>query len=273
MRETGMIEHPYIMEHCEEGERLVRKTRKERVVEQACWAGIQPGMRVLDVGCGAGITTSILAELTGPDGRAVGIDGSAERIENARNAYPAAEFQRQDIYSSLSDLGSFDFIWVRFFLEYHRREAQEIVRRLGELLTPQGVLCVADLDYNSMTHHPLEEDMALAIDGLIAHLEAYADWDPYLGRKLFTFFHDLGFRDINLKLEAHHLIPGAMTPTDEHNWLSKLKIAAGNSGYIFPELTGGFDEFFSRTAGLLSDPRRLTYTPLILCRGLRPTVR
>ena len=273
MRELGMVEHPYIMEHCEEGERLVRKTRKERVVEQACWAGIQPGMRILDVGCGAGITTSILAELTGPGGRVVGIDESAGRIDEAHSNYPDAEFQRHDIYSSLSGLGQFDFIWVRFFLEYHRREAQEIVRRLGELLTPEGILCVADLDYNSMTHHPLEEDLALAIEGLIAHLETRADWDPYVGRKLFTFFYDLGFRDIDLKLEAHHLISGAMNPADEHNWLSKLKIAAGNSGYTFPELTGGFDEFFGRTAKLLSNPRRLTYTPLILCRGLRPAGR
>jgi protein-L-isoaspartate(D-aspartate) O-methyltransferase len=35
---------------------------------------VRPGMRVLDVGAGSGWTTALLAHLTGPDGRVVGVE-------------------------------------------------------------------------------------------------------------------------------------------------------------------------------------------------------
>lgn len=37
-------------------------------------AGVVPGMRVLDVGCGPGAVTALLLERVGPGGRVVGID-------------------------------------------------------------------------------------------------------------------------------------------------------------------------------------------------------
>ena len=47
-------------------------------------AGLQRGMRVVDVGCGAGLVTGMLAKLVGPQGLAIGIDASPEQIEQAR---------------------------------------------------------------------------------------------------------------------------------------------------------------------------------------------
>ena len=67
----------YLMENDEEAFRLDIKTDPEAVREQALWCGIKPGLRVLDVGCGPGKTTSILREMVQPNGQAVGIDFSA----------------------------------------------------------------------------------------------------------------------------------------------------------------------------------------------------
>ena len=47
-------------------------------------AGIRPGMRVLDLGCGAGDATFVAAELAGPDGSVVGVDHSPEALARAR---------------------------------------------------------------------------------------------------------------------------------------------------------------------------------------------
>jgi ubiquinone/menaquinone biosynthesis C-methylase UbiE len=58
----------YLMENSEESVRLEMKTDTETVRRQAEWCGIKPGMRVLDVGCGPGITTSILHEMIQPGG-------------------------------------------------------------------------------------------------------------------------------------------------------------------------------------------------------------
>jgi ubiquinone/menaquinone biosynthesis C-methylase UbiE len=47
-------------------------------------AGLRPGMRVLDVGCGPGDVSFIAARLVGPTGTVVGVDASAEVIGLAR---------------------------------------------------------------------------------------------------------------------------------------------------------------------------------------------
>ena len=56
----------YIMESHREIDRLEQKTGFDSVRDQALWAGLVPGMRVADIGCGSGRTTSFLKELTGP---------------------------------------------------------------------------------------------------------------------------------------------------------------------------------------------------------------
>ncbi len=116
-----MIRRTYFPEGDQETERLEVKTDKQAVIDQALWAGLKPGMRILDVGCGPGITTSTLAQAAQPGGKAIGIDGSAERIEYAKHKYGSddVEFENRDFFSDLSDLGEFDFIWVRFVLEFY----------------------------------------------------------------------------------------------------------------------------------------------------------
>jgi ubiquinone/menaquinone biosynthesis C-methylase UbiE len=47
-------------------------------------AGLQPGARVLDVGCGMGDTTLRAARRVGPSGLALGVDASVSMLERAR---------------------------------------------------------------------------------------------------------------------------------------------------------------------------------------------
>src|SRR5215469_17478023 len=47
-------------------------------------AGLKPGMKVADFGCGVGMVSRMLAEIVGPPGAVVGIDASLEQVEQAR---------------------------------------------------------------------------------------------------------------------------------------------------------------------------------------------
>ncbi|MEV5617747.1 methyltransferase domain-containing protein [Streptomyces bacillaris] len=47
-------------------------------------AGLGPGMRVLDAGCGAGDVTFIAAEAVGPGGSVTGVDAGPEALDLAR---------------------------------------------------------------------------------------------------------------------------------------------------------------------------------------------
>ena len=68
------------MEGDQEALRLDVKTDAKTVEAQALWAGIRPGMRVADLGCGAGKTTFHLNRLSQPKGRTVGVDIAEQPI-------------------------------------------------------------------------------------------------------------------------------------------------------------------------------------------------
>ena len=67
----------YLMESEDEALRLDVKTDARKIKSQALWAGIKRGMRVADLGCGAGKTTFHLNKLVQPEGTTVGVDISA----------------------------------------------------------------------------------------------------------------------------------------------------------------------------------------------------
>jgi SAM-dependent methyltransferase len=269
-----LIENTYLMENDEETSRLEIKTDIQCVEKQAVWAGLKPGMRVADIGCGSGKTTSILHKMVQPCGSAVGIDGSEKRIMHARDRYGTSEvkFACRDILQPIGFLEEFDFVWVRFFLEYHRDNAFEIVKNISTMLRPGGILCLIDLDYNCLTHYGLSERLETTLFSVMKILEKNANFDPYMGRKLYSYMYDLGYEDVNIDISAHHLIFGELKDADEFNWLKKVEVVSKKINYDFAEYEGGYEEFLEEFRSFFSDPRRLTYSPIISCRGRKPAI-
>jgi SAM-dependent methyltransferase len=260
------------MESNDEISRLEIKTDNQSVEKQSLWAGIKPGMRIADIGCGSGKTTSILYNLVQPDGFAVGIDGSKERIKHANDQYgtKGLKFVCRDVIQPLDGVGKFDFVWVRFLLEYHRTNSFDIVRNITSILKPGGILCLIDLDYNSLTHYGIPDRLEKTLHAAAIELEEKANFDPYIGRKLYSFLYDLGYEDINVDVAAHHLIYGDLKDADEYNWLKKIEVASKNINYIFTDYSGGYGEFVEEFRSFFSHPRRFTYSPIISCRGRKP---
>jgi ubiquinone/menaquinone biosynthesis C-methylase UbiE len=261
------------MEDPEESQRLVIKTDVAAVRHQAQLCGIGAGKRVLDVGCGSGKVTSILHETVQPNGSVVGIDFSRERIEYAREHFgnkPGIEFRVMDFTKPLGDIGQFDFIWIRFILEYFLKESFDIVRNLIPYLRSEGCLCLIDLDYNCQSHYQMPPQMEDILRKLTALMIEQYNFDPYVGRKLYSYLYDLGFRDIEVHLLPHHLIYGEVRSSDHFNWIKKLHMASVKAKDIFKSYPGGFDGYLDDFVKFFDDPRRFTYTPLMVCRGKRP---
>jgi SAM-dependent methyltransferase len=258
------------MENPEESQRLVLKTDNDVLEQQALWAGIAPGMRVVDVGCGPGKTTQKLAELVQPGGSALGLDLSAERTAFAQAHYGSDRvgFAQRDLLQPLTDLGEFDFAWIRFLLEYHLSDSFELVQNISRIIKPGGTLCLIDLDYNCLSHFGHSPRMERAVAAIMKNVEEKENFDPYIGRKLYSFLYDLGFQEIDVKVEAHHQIFGELKETDDFNWTKKVEVAARH--YDFNEYPGGFKEFQAEFRAFFTSPRRFTYTPLISCCGRKP---
>lgn len=264
----------YLMENVEESIRLEVKTDPEAIRRQARWCGVKPGMRILDAGCGPGKTTSLLLEMIQPGGRAVGLDYSDKRIAYAKEHYghlPGVDFQVHDLRDPLGkDIGLFDLIWVRFVLEYDIKESPDIVRNLTACLKPDGVLCLLDLDYNCLSHWELPSGMEEILHKIMAEVERHFNFDAYSGRKLYSYLYDLGYRDIAVDMVPHHLIYGAVREADAFNWTKKVEVASVRMKHLFEKYPGGYSAFFEDFRRFFHDPRRFTYTPLILCRGMKP---
>jgi ubiquinone/menaquinone biosynthesis C-methylase UbiE len=262
----------YLMENPEEGLRLNLKTDFAAVKRQAAWAGITPGMRILDVGCGNGAATAALAELVGETGEVVGLDFSVERIAQAKDQYGSRHitFVHHNILEPYNDDCPFDAIWSRFFLEYFRVEQRQVVQNSLAALKRGGIACLVDLDNNSLGHYGYNDRLEQTFSEVMCLLQQNHNFDPYAGRRLYQHLFDLGFNDLACSVEAHHLIYGQINDIDSYNWLKKIEIAVKNSGSSFSLYGGDFEEFRKDALSYLQDPGRFIYTPLIIARGIKP---
>ena len=168
-----MLQNTYLMESDMESFRLDIKIDSESIRRQAKWAGIKPGMRVADLGCGSGKISSLLHDLVQPGGTVVGVDGSAERLDYARKKYgrKGIEFVQGDITRPLDHLGKFDFIWVRFVLEYYLSRSMAMVENFARSLKPGGIACLLDLDHNSFNYYGTSERLDNTFKQIMKELE------------------------------------------------------------------------------------------------------
>ncbi len=274
--QESTLENPidtYIMENEEEAYRLEKKTDPKDLRRQARWCGIKPGQRLLDLGCGPGKTTSILHEMIQPGGSIVGLDASPERIAHAQKRYggkAGIEFVVHDLTKPLSHFGKFDAVWVRFVLEYFRRESRDIVRNVSDSLHSGGFLCLVDLDHNALNHYELPAPMANILPKLSRHMEESYNFDAYAGRKLYAHLFDLNFEDIEVKVMGHHVIYGKSRKIDSYNWTRKIEVTAPHLADLFETYPGGYQRFLLDFQQFFQSPRRFTYSPLILCKGRKP---
>src|SRR5262245_31969150 len=121
-------------------------------------AGLGPGMRVLDVGCGTGDVCLLLAaRLVGSDGAVIGVDMSAEAVTVARErtrrgGLANIDFVVQDAAELALDQ-PVDAIVGRLLLTHYAGPAP-LVRRLLRNLRPGGVVVFQEPDLATLHAEP-----------------------------------------------------------------------------------------------------------------------
>jgi SAM-dependent methyltransferase len=263
----------YLMKSEEEAIRLDVKTDPVAVRRQALWCGIKPGMRILDAGCGSGKTTMVINEIVRPGGVVVGVDYSKAHIEFAEKKYGSADgiaFHLQDIREPMEWLGQFDLVWVRFVLEYYRDGAFDIVKNLWKIIKPGGSLCLLDLDYNCLIHYKLPDEIEHVLPRMMNLLDSKYNFDTFAGRKLYSFLYEGGFENIDVELMAHNLIFGEIKDKDIFNLTKKVEVVIKKAEKLLNSYPGGHKQFSNDLRAFFVDPRRFSYTPLLLCKGMKP---
>jgi len=120
-------------------------------------AGLAPGMRVLDVGCGAGDVSFLAASLVGSGGSVVGVDQSPDAIALAQSRAADARlghvtFHAGDI-TKLPYAGEFDAVIGRLVLIY-LGDAAAGVRAFARYLKPGGLVYFQEFCYPGVSAVP-----------------------------------------------------------------------------------------------------------------------
>jgi len=136
-----------------ERQRLIHQSRLFRPFTKRLFldAGIGPGMRVLELGSGAGDVALLLAELVGPTGAVVGMDRDPRAIDLARareGDIPTISFVERDPRDLDVD-GEFDACVGCLFVTLES-DPLMIVRRAVRSVRPGGVVAFQDMDFTVM---------------------------------------------------------------------------------------------------------------------------
>ncbi|MFD0747509.1 class I SAM-dependent methyltransferase [Phytohabitans flavus] len=110
-------------------------------------AGLQPGMRVLDVGCGNGDVAFVAARLVGPDGAVIGVDRDPAAIDRARARASLGNVRFLAADAAELDLDvPIDAVIGRQVL-MHLAEPAATLRHLRKLLAPGGLIAFQEPDW------------------------------------------------------------------------------------------------------------------------------
>ncbi len=153
-------------------------------------AGIAPGFRVLDVGCGPGHASFDLAQWVTPNGKVVGVDESAGFIEylNAQarsRGLPQLSGRIGDVQQlgrCIEPKEHYDLAYARWVLCFVK-DPEAVVAGVAAALKPGGKFCVHDyFNYRSMSMAPRRASHDKVVAATVKSWEARGGDTDIMGR-------------------------------------------------------------------------------------------
>jgi SAM-dependent methyltransferase len=197
----------YVLGHADvEVRRLLLQARLyDDHTEQALrLAGLRPGMRVLDLGCGPGDVSFVAARLVGPTGTVRGVDAAGEIIEFARaraeeRGVSTVRFE-QTVIADIAVDEPVDAVIGRLIL-MHLPDPVAVLRQLAELVRPGGLIAFSEFDTTAASSVPDLPLWRAARDGIGATFTGMG-LDPAFGTTLHTLFRRAGLGRPRLTVSA-----------------------------------------------------------------------
>src|SRR5512138_2727903 len=157
-------------------------------------AGLKPGMRVLDIGCGAGDVSFLAAQFVGPQGMVIGVDKSIQATTlAARRAASARLTNMQFLTCDLLELNlaaPVDALIGRLVLMYFADPAA-LLRRLLDFVKPGGIVAFHEMDMDAAKSEPTCELFETAL-WRIKQTFSRAGIDIHTSLKLSRIFQEAG---------------------------------------------------------------------------------
>ncbi len=182
----------------EETDRLIRQSRlyeglTRRFLKEA---GLVSGMRVLDIGSGAGDVALAATELVGPAGQVVGVDVNGKILETARVRVGKAGWTNVEFVAgdarTLDLGGDFDALVGRFVLMY-MSDPSEALKQFAGCLRPGGIVAFQEIDFMfRRSFHPPNTPLAKKLIGWAIAVFERSGAHTGMGFDLYRAFVDAG---------------------------------------------------------------------------------
>jgi ubiquinone/menaquinone biosynthesis C-methylase UbiE len=132
-----------------------------RAHESELWtqAGVGPGARIADVGCGPGAVLALLAEAVGSEGHVVGLDSDESAVAAASALIESSGLTNASVRPGKADdtglpEAGFDVVMMRHVLAHNGGAEQRIVDHLATLVRPGGALYLLDVHLKAVAIYP-----------------------------------------------------------------------------------------------------------------------
>jgi ubiquinone/menaquinone biosynthesis C-methylase UbiE len=173
-------------------------------------AGLRAGMRIADFGCGVGVVTRMLAEMTGPSGSVTGIDMNGAQLEQAAAWCAAGRLENVNfVEAQAGSTGlpqdSFDVVYCRFLL-LHLADPVACLHEMRKVLKTEGILVVEDGDLKSACSMPPSPIDAFA--DLFSRLGSIRGVDYSVANNLYHMVRRAGFSNVRLEIHQPALVEG-----------------------------------------------------------------
>lgn len=197
----------YVLGHTDA--ELRRLTTQARVIDPITRrfltaAGIKEGMRVLDVGSGAGDVAILLADLVGATGEVVGTDTARVAIDAAEARIRTASLTtvtfRHGDPAELTFDDPFDAVVGRYVLQFIP-DPSATVAQLAKHLRPGGLMFFHELDWDGARSSPRAPTYDQVCDWIGRMVEA-GGAQAHLGPRLPAIFANAGLLSPSMRLES-----------------------------------------------------------------------
>ena len=169
-------------------------------------AGLEPGMRVLDLGCGMGDVSLLAARLVGASGHVTAIDRDSVIIEKAcersrdEELGPNIEFIRSELLDFQAER-SFDAVVGRYVL-FFQADPVAAISHAAKQVRPEGIIVFHEMDLaNRIRSYPDATLFERMVD-LIAETDRRGGVSVDLGSHLTHLFLDAGLPWPTIKAEV-----------------------------------------------------------------------